>query len=87
MHVVSASALVTNLKYINIRGIFEDPTALADFCNCENEPCWSPYDIYPLNMWMWEYMKDVIIQRLLQKKTIGLDDSNDAKDDSINDRK
>ncbi len=87
IYIVSANPLVNNIKYINLRGIFEDPTLLGDFCNCEDEPCWSPDEIYPINLWMWEYMKEPIIQQLLQKRSSPTDDNNNDKDDIINGRK
>lgn len=87
LYVVSADPIVNSLKYVNVRGIFEDPTALADFCTCTGEPCWSPNDIYPLNLWMWAYIKPQIVQMLMQKRANTLDDGNDAKDDTAVDGK
>jgi len=82
VHVISASSLIINMKYINVRGLFEDPTKIGDFCDCANKPCWSPNEIYPINLWMWEYMKPIIVQGLQQKKINKLDDSNNGKDDT-----
>ena len=68
------------IKYINVRGIFEDPTALGEFTDCSGAICWGPSDTYPLNQWMWVYMKPQIIQQLLQKQQIPQDAENDSKD-------
>lgn len=82
IYVISKDPLVNLLKKIAIRGIFEDPTAIADFTNCdENNICWKPSDPYPINQWMWAYVKEQVIQQLLRKRQIPEDDSNNAQDD------
>jgi hypothetical protein len=81
MYVTSKNPAHLMLKYITLRGIFEDPTALGDYINCEtNQTCWKPTDPYPLNQWMWAYMKPYIIQQLAQKGMYPLDDANNAED-------
>lgn len=82
VYVISKDPAVNLLEYIAIVGIFEDPTELGDFINCEtNNTCWTPDDSYPLNQWMWAYMKPQILQQLMQKRQIPLDDSNNNNDD------
>lgn len=74
---------ITLLKKIAIRGIFEDPTSLSVFIDCATEQtCWSPNDPYPMNQWMWAYIKEPIMQQLLRKRQIPVDDDNDANDDN-----
>jgi hypothetical protein len=81
IYLISKDISYTFMKYITIRGIFEDPTSLSDFTNCTNgQACWSPHDSYPLNQWMWEYMKPFIIQQLMQKAANQYDDANDSED-------
>jgi hypothetical protein len=81
IYLISRDLSYTFMKYITIRGIFEDPTSLSDFTNCTNgQACWSPNDPYPLNQWMWEYMKPYIVQQLMQKGANQYDDANDADD-------
>jgi hypothetical protein len=81
IYLISRDLSYTFMKYITIRGIFEDPTSLSDFTNCTNgQACWSPSEPYPLNQWMWEYMKPYIVQQLMQKKANQYDDSNDTDD-------
>jgi hypothetical protein len=81
MYLISKSPEYLMTKYITIRGIFEDPTTLGEFINCEtNQTCWKPSDPYPLNMWMWSYIKPYILQQLMQKGIIQLDDANNAQD-------
>lgn len=81
IYVFSKDPFVKTLTKIAIRGIFEDPTALADFNTCEGKPCWSTKDIYPLNQWMWAYVKEQVIQQLFRKRQIPLDNNNNARDD------
>lgn len=85
IYIVSKDPFVWNMRWISIRGIFTDPTSLGQFFNCENKPCYSPNDVYPINLWMWEYIKGVIVPGLLQKQGIPLDDSNDDKDNKADD--
>lgn len=70
------------IKSIAVRGVFEDPTALADLINCSNgNSCWSPNDPYPMNQWMWAYVKPQVMQQLMMKRQIPEDDTNNAQDD------
>jgi hypothetical protein len=81
IYVFSKDPSVNLIKYITIRGIFEDPTSLGDFINCTtNDKCWSPYDPYPINQWMWAYIKPYILQQLMQKGTMVYDDAVNAED-------
>jgi len=82
IYVISKDASINTLKSIAIRGIFEDPTSLSEFIDCATEvACWSPNDPYPMNQWMWAYIKEPIMQQLLRKKQIPIDDDNNANDD------
>jgi hypothetical protein len=81
MYVFSKNPSHLLLKYITIRGIFEDPTELGDYINCEtNKTCWKPSDPYPINQWMWAYMKPYILQQLMQKGMQVYDDSVNLED-------
>jgi len=82
IYIVSKDPAVNLLEKISIRGIFEDPTALEAFVNCSTgNSCWSNDSPYPLNQWMWAYMKPQIIQTLLQKRQIPVDDNGNNDDD------
>lgn len=80
LYVISRNQSHKLLQYLTVRGLFEDPTMLGDFIDCNNETCWSPAEPYPINMWMWEYIKPIIVQQLLQKGMYAMDDSNNADD-------
>jgi len=81
IYVFSKKAQLSLLKSITLRGIFEDPTELASLNSCEGKPCWSASSIYPLNQWMWAYIKPTIVNSLLQRKGIPIDDTNNSSDD------
>lgn len=82
LYVISNSPSVNLIKKITIRGIFEDPTEIAQFLACsENNICWSPNDPYPINQWMWAYVKEQVMQQLFRKRGIPQDDSNNSQDD------
>jgi len=84
IYVISKNLSISLLKYITLRGIFEDPTELGEYVSCvNNQPCYRTSDPYPLNLWMWEYIKPQVLQQLLQKSVNRLDDSNNAQDDKI----
>jgi hypothetical protein len=82
IYIISKNHTNLLLKKVAIRGIFEDPTALAPFLECDvNNICWTPEDPYPLNQWMWAYVKEQVIQQLLRKRQLPQDDSGNAQDD------
>lgn len=81
LYITSKSPSHLLMKYLTIRGLFEDPTSLGQFVNCEtNLSCWRPSDPYPINQWMWAYIKPIILQQLMQKGVFPLDDANNAED-------
>jgi hypothetical protein len=82
IYVISKDPAVLLLKKIMIRGVFEDPTALAQFTNCSTGgKCWTTSSTYPIKSWMWAYIKEQVIQQLLRKRQIPMDDDNNANDD------
>jgi hypothetical protein len=82
IYIISKNPAKLLLKKVAIRGIFEDPTAIAEFIECsENNICWTPEDPYPMNQWMWAYVKPQVMQQLLQKRQLPQDDSGNAQDD------
>jgi len=84
IYIISKDSNVNLIKAITIRGIFEDPTSLSEFNTCDDKSkCWTPNDPYPLTQWMWVYIKEPIIQQLIRKKQIPMDDSNNANDDGV----
>jgi len=81
LYLTSKDSSSLMMKYITLRGIFEDPTSLGSLVNCQtNNTCWKSSDPYPINQWMWAYIKQLVLQQLMQKGMSQLDDANNAED-------
>ena len=69
------------IRYIGVDGIWEDPTEVANFSHIDGTACYSDDDEYPMNSWMWKYMRDEILKAnfelLMEAPT---DKKNDADD-------
>lgn len=68
------------IEYINIQGVFEDPTEAAKFTHCDGTQCYSDDDSFPISDHMVETMKQLIKE--VDLKTIisvPTDYSGDAK--------
>lgn len=50
------------LRYLRIRGVFEEPEAVANFTHVTGEACYSDSDDYPMNRWMWIYIREEILK-------------------------
>jgi hypothetical protein len=66
------------LRRVNIMGIFEDPTKIAEFCNTDGSVCFSMDDEYPISSWMIPFVKEQIVKELVMSMQIPEDNSNDA---------
>ena len=87
LYVISKDSSYLLMQRITLRGIFEDPTSLGDFINCETTgTCWSPDQPYPMNQWTWAYIKPYIIQQLMAKGANIQDDSNNTEDSKTEER-
>jgi hypothetical protein len=85
IYIISKDPSVQLLSKISVRGIFEDPTELEQFTNCSTGgTCWSYDSPYPLNQWMWAYIKEQLRQQLLVKRQIPVDDNGNNDDDLAN---
>ncbi len=70
------------IEKINVFGVWEDPTALKEFVNCSNEPCYSDNQEYPLSNWMIKSMDQLITEqdfRMILQTNI--DEKGNAKPD------
>lgn len=69
------------IKFINVRGVFEDPTDVADFFTESGEACYDANSDFPMNNWMNTYvlnkLKDIYMKVDLQMPQ---DSANDAFD-------
>jgi hypothetical protein len=73
------------LQYVNVQGVFEDPTEAAKYVNCETQqPCFDWDDRYPINAWMWQTLvKPAVLNEFRTKRTLYKDENNNGKDDAI----
>lgn len=78
---------VKNIKYINIQGVFEDPTEANEFTTCgcigSGKDCFQGFDFeYPISSSIFDTIYKMIVQtELSSSKLLVRDDSNDTKDD------
>jgi hypothetical protein len=71
------------LKYINIHGIFEDPTELSNFTNINGEACYSEDSKYPVNQWMVPFIKEQVLNQIIKGGQLPEDTSNDATQNKV----
>lgn len=69
------------IDYINLKGIFTNPTDLESF-KCNNGTCFSYDENYPINSWMIPYIKEQVLKQFGMSIQIPKDSSNDANDNS-----
>lgn len=50
------------IEKVTIFGVFEDPTELASFSNCNGDVCYSDDDNYPISNWMIEMLDKIIVE-------------------------
>ena len=68
-----------DLKYINIRGIFEDPREAASYSHCTGEPCFTMDSDYPIASWMIQPVTEMILKGEVKESMIfPQDNKNDA---------
>jgi hypothetical protein len=69
------------LRYIRVRGVFVNPEDVANFTHVDGSACYSDNDDYPMNEWMWNYMRDQITKDNFQLITgAPTDKVNDASE-------
>lgn len=69
-------------KYINVRGVFTDPRQAAWFVDCDDEPCWTEDDEYPMPEDLIDLMTDDFLNNKIKIITeVKQDLINDAKDE------
>ena len=69
------------LEYINIRGVFETPADAANFSKCDGASCYDPaVDAYPIQGWMYAYLKEQILMQLTRSTQTRKDTHGDSQD-------
>lgn len=80
---VGTSDIAKYITHINIQGVFENPTDAAKFHHCSGDACYTDDSEYPVNNWMIETMKQMILQVDLAASLQAVEDStNNAKADN-----
>lgn len=70
------------LKYINVKGVFENPEDAAKFYRPDGTACYSDNEEYPIPIYMWQYVKKEIIQSDLRQFYVPIED---PKNNAVND--
>ena len=80
VYLSSSNGITLNgMRWINIRGIFEDPREAKAFTRCDGTPCYNNDSEYPMSTWMIEAVKKMILDTNIKAMlTIPADTSNDA---------
>ena len=71
------------IRYIGVHAVCEDPTEAAQFNHISGLACYSDDDEYPMNSWMWKFLRSEILEanfELLMQ--VPVDKTNDADDDT-----
>jgi hypothetical protein len=66
------------LRRVNIMGIFEDPEAVAKFCNTDGTACFNPDSEYPISNWMVPFIHEQVVKQLIASLQLPEDNTNDA---------
>ena len=72
------------LRKVNIMGIFEDPKAVAGFCNQAGAPCYDKDSQYPISSWMIPFITEQVTRQFVQSRSLPEDNTNDARDNEGN---
>ena len=83
LFLISKDPNVKFIKYVNIRGVFEDVEAVAKFTTCSGNACYTDDDKYYITDWMETYLKTIVIQQFMVTLGQPVDNTNDNKDNSV----
>jgi len=72
------------LKYINVKGVFENPEEAAKFYRPDGTPCYSDDEAYPLPAYLWAYCKKEILQSDLRQFYVPIEDPINNANNDIN---
>lgn len=84
IYLITFSKWDSLIEKITIRGVFRDPREAGSFKNCDNTPCWTPDDNFPIEERLWEYCKNDIMATDISVYTATIPDLiNDNKDNKF----
>ena len=52
----------TFMEYVNVAGLFDRPSELANFSNCSGEKCWSMNSEYPVSLTIASQITDIVLK-------------------------
>lgn len=85
---MESGSFLKYLRYIGVRGLFADPTEVASFTHVDGTACYSNDDDYPMNRWMWQYMRQAILEAnfdlLIRTPTDKVNNANDTLKGDVN---
>lgn len=71
------------IDFINVRGVFENPSDAIPFKNCiDGSSCYSSEDKYPLKAWMYTYIVGQVYNIYAQRYNLPVDILNDGSDNA-----
>jgi len=66
------------IEKITVRAVFRDPREAGAFLTCDDQPCWTAEDTFPIEERLWEWMKtDILATDFRLKITIPMDNEPD----------
>jgi hypothetical protein len=79
---MESGSFLKYLRYLRVRGVFVDPEEVANFIHVDGTACYSEDDDYPMNEWMWNYIRKQITEDnfkyLINAPTDKVNDSNET---------
>lgn len=84
IYLVSKSPYLLGIEEINIRALLSNPLEASDFRTCENLPCYTSNDLYPLPRWMFNYIEETVVNKLKAKRFEPQDKLNDNREIQVN---
>lgn len=82
VHLMSKNPSLYRQKWINIRGLFQNPEDISTFTTCDGDPCFTWDSNYPITADMVAILKPEVVKILLQRYSAPTDNSNNASDDT-----
>lgn len=68
------------LQTINVQGVFEDPTEVSDFNDCDGENCFNDNSDFPVKAWMIPAIIETVVKKFVMPQNLApIDNSSDNK--------
>jgi hypothetical protein len=80
---MEADSFAAYIRYLRVKAIFENPEDVAIFSHVNGDPCYSDDMEYPMNNWMWNYIRDQVIKTNFNLLVTAPSDKVNDGDDSL----